>query len=70
MDFSVEVVKELLEPEIKRNMKYDLFTNNNQNINIESDDDETVADVSKLEKIEFKKNSRTLTNIKKIFQVE
>jgi len=70
MDFSVEVVKELLEPEIKRNMKYDLFTNNNQNINIESDDDETVADVSKLEKIEFKKNSRTLTNIKKIFQVQ
>ena len=67
MDFSVDIVKELLEPEIKRNMKYDLFTNNNQIINIDSDDDETVADVSKLEKIEFKKNSRTLTNIKKIF---
>ena len=51
MDFSVDIVKELLEPEIKRNMKYDLFTNNNQIINIDSDDDETVADVSKLEKI-------------------
>lgn len=68
MDFSVDIVKELLEPGIKRNMKYDLFTNNNQIINIESDDnEETVADASKLEKIEFKKNSRTLTNIKKIF---
>jgi hypothetical protein len=69
MDFSVDIVKELLEPEIKRNMKYDLFTNSNQIINIDSDEDETVADANKLEKIEFKKNSRTLTNINKIFQV-
>jgi len=70
MDFSVDVVKELLEPEIKRNMKYDLFTNNNKMISLESEEDASVAEVNKLDKIEFKKNSQTLTNIKKNFQVK
>ena len=70
MDFNVDIVKELLEPEIKRNMKYDLFSNNNQTINLESEDDTTLAEVNKLDQVEFKKNSLTLTNIKKNFQVK
>ena len=37
---------------------------------MESEDDTTLAEVNKLDQVQFKKNSQTLTNIKKNFQVK
>jgi histidinol phosphatase-like enzyme len=48
LNFNTEVVKELLAPEIKRNMKYDLFINDNINFDIELDDKKTPAVVDKV----------------------
>ena len=66
MDFNVDVVKEILNPEVKRNMKYDLFTNQNLDTEINASD----ADEKKLDKNEFKLNSQTLTSIKKNYREE
>ena len=70
IDFSVDVVKGLLEPDIKRNLKYDLFTNNKQTLSTESEDEASIGDSNKLDKIEFKKNSQTLTSMKKFFHMK
>ena len=38
-DFDIDIVNGLLAPEVKRNMKYELFTNNIQNSEFEDRED-------------------------------